>query len=103
MQGKISLAVVSAVLLGFAGAAQAGDMGKKSSAMKQLDQNGNGKVSLEEAKAAGASELTDQFKKYDANGNETLEPGEFARFEAEHGGKIQYKSRTKEKEMMENE
>jgi len=104
MNWQTSLAVVCALLLvGGAGVAQAGEMGKKSSAMKQIDQNGNGVISLEEAKNAGVAGLAENFDDYDRNGNEKLEEGEFARFEADHGGKLKYKSRTKEEEKMGNE
>lgn len=104
MHWKSSLAVVSALLLiGAVGAAQAGDMDKKSSAMKKIDQNGDGVISLEEAKNAGVAGLPESFDDYDLNNNGSLEEGEFARFEEEHGGELKYESQTKEREMMENE
>ncbi len=102
MPWKPSLAVTAALLIGAAGAVQAEmheDAGQKASGFKEIDANGDGVVSLEEARKAGHSDLAENFQKYDANSNKELDQGEFAAFEAERAKKMKEKS----EEMMDDE
>jgi Ca2+-binding EF-hand superfamily protein len=100
MLGKTSLAIAAALLIGAVGPAQAGEHKEKGGNMSKYDANGDGMISLEEARKAGPSGLAENFEKYDENGNQKLDEGEFARFEADHGKEMKEKAGEKKKEMM---
>jgi len=100
MIGKTSLAVAAALLIGVAGSAQAAEHEEGAGNMSKYDTNGDGMISLEEAQEAGPSGLAENFEKYDENGNQQLDEGEFARFEAEHGKEMKEEAGEQEGEMM---
>ncbi len=81
--------ILSVVAAGFASAALAGagSDGMKQSAdemYKQLDANGDGYISVDEATAN--PQLAEKFKSLDANSDNRLDQGEFAQFEAKKQG-----------------
>jgi len=98
MIGKTSIAVAAALLIGATGSVQAAEHEEGTGNMSKYDTNGDGMISLEEAREAGPADLAENFEKYDENGNQQLDEGEFARFEAEHGMKEE--AGEKEGEMM---
>ncbi|MBA1147197.1 calmodulin [Ectothiorhodospiraceae bacterium WFHF3C12] len=71
--------IAGALLIALASVAMAGEKGMGTAAMKQLDANGDGMISPEEATAH--PRLSENFDEYDTDGSGTLEQGEFARFE----------------------
>ncbi|MFA9460212.1 hypothetical protein [Thiohalorhabdus methylotrophus] len=96
MQWNRSLALFAALLIGSAGAVQAemheGEHGGGTSKFQEYDKDGDGKISMEEAQSAESQKLSENFEQYDENGNQELDQGEFARFEAEEtqeGGGMQ--------------
>lgn len=72
--------IAGALLMAVASIAMAGDKGMGTAAMKQLDANGDGVISPEEAR--GHSGLSSNFEELDTDGSGVLEQGEFARFES---------------------
>lgn len=103
---KPSFAVMAACLIGAAGAAQGamhGDKGHKGASFDKIDTNGDGVVSLEEAREAGGSGLAKKFQKYDANGDEEIDQGEFARFEKERAQEMKKEGQKKSGGMMDDE
>jgi len=98
MQRKHGLALATAVLIGSAGLVQAAmheeTGGEEAHEFQKYDTNGDGMISLEEAKKAHDSDLTKNFKQYDRNGDNQLDQGEFARMEAgeaKHGDQMHKK------------
>lgn len=93
MQWKQSLALIAALMIGSTGALHAEmhgeEGGERTSQFQKYDTNGDGVVSMEEAKNAETQDLAENFEQYDENGNQQLDQGEFARFEAEHGKKME--------------
>ncbi|MFA9460213.1 EF-hand domain-containing protein [Thiohalorhabdus sp. Cl-TMA] len=77
MQWNRSLALLAVLLIGPVGAAHAGDAGK----FNEIDADGDGTISLEEAREAESDMLAEEFEQYDADDNDRLDQGEFARFE----------------------
>lgn len=71
--------IAGALLMGLASIAMAGEKGMDTAAMEQLDANGDGVISPEEA--SGHQGLSSNFEELDTDGSGTLEQGEFARFE----------------------
>ena len=80
--------IISVVAAGFASAALAGagSDGMKQSAdemYNQMDANGDGYISVDEATAN--PQLAEKFKSLDTNSDNRLDQGEFAQFEAQKG------------------
>ncbi|MFP4560819.1 MAG: hypothetical protein ACLFRB_09320 [Thiohalorhabdus sp.] len=93
MQANRSLALVAALLIGSAGAVQA-EMHEEGHAggtekFEKYDKDGDGKISMEEAKEAGSEKLSENFESYDQDGDNALDQGEFARFESEETGEAE--------------
>lgn len=65
--------------MALASVAMAGEKGMDSASLEQLDANGDGVISPEEATAH--PRLSENFDEYDTDGSGALEQGEFARFE----------------------
>jgi len=60
-------------------------MSGSNASFSDLDQNGDGQISKQEAQNApgGGDQLTKNWQSYDANQNDQLDRGEFAAFEAQ--------------------
>lgn len=89
MTGKYAITLLAILLIGSAGAVQAeGGMAEEevtAEHFQRYDTNGDGVVSLEEARATESEVLVEKFGAYDENGDQTLDKGEFAKFSAEEG------------------
>lgn len=77
MKMRALMAALAALFVGAAVAA-GGSSGKAD--MAELDANGDGVISAEEAQAHPT--LAERFESLDENSDQTLDQGEFARFEA---------------------
>ncbi|KPV39682.1 hypothetical protein AN478_11250 [Thiohalorhabdus denitrificans] len=78
MERKRSLALVVALLVGAYGTALSAGQDIQ---FERYDRDGDGVISLDEAKAADYEVLSERFEAYDEDGDGALTPGEFARFE----------------------
>lgn len=77
MRGNWTAAIIALML---AATAQAAERGHGEGAlMRALDTNGDGVVSVEEAKAN--PDLAREFQQYDQNRDGNIDQGEFSRFE----------------------